>query len=1077
MAEESVGKIRLDLEVESDLSKQIKNISQGLGAGLKNSLGQAFSGIFEPFKKNTKTSLNGISQSIKSTMSEAAKTTKKQMEEMTKSASNIGQPKPDTAGAKSGYDKQTEALRKQEILIKEIKLKYEQMLSGEIRPVGLRNAEAELKRVQKEISDTEKQYNAAAEKMEGLKEKAYFDKAHFSKAGQGKSDTSSETSVNMAQAEAELDRLGMKLADADEKAQNLKNTINQFHMNPEGTAEADILRSKLEAATEKLYAMRSATSETSSGVASLASASSNTSSAVERLKSIASGLGSGIKKAGGFFAGLINKMKNAASQAGRTRNSFNSLKSSSGGLGKSIFKLGNMLKMMLTRKALQGMISGAKEGFQNLAQYSSSTNAAISSLMSAMTRLKNSFATAFSPILEVVAPILSSLINMLATAISYVSAFFAALSGKGSYTRAVGVTEDYASSLSGAAGAADSANESAKEYQKTLSGFDEINKLDSNNDSGGSGGGGGGGGGASPSEMFETVEIDNWTSGLADKIKSIASQIFEPIKAAWTDYGEEFKKSWIGAFNEIKNVVFQVGQTWLDVWTDGAGYTTVKNILLILTSIGNWIADIAIAWQGAWDSKGYVLVESIFYMLNSILSVIYSISESFRNAFNNGTGQVMLETIFQILTNISMTVGNLATQLQTAWETMGIGNSIAQGLFDIVNSILFTIQDITGATALWAQTIDFTPVLMAIDGFLLAIQPLLETIGGLLSWVYTDLLLPLASWVIEEAAPVSVDLLSEAIEFLTSVLDPVVEGIKRLWEHLEPVVTWIGETATDILSAFGMLFSDVGDVFEEKGAVIERIFESVGQVISYIWNFQLSPVLNALKLTFGVVFEYVGSCISNTIGVILDVIGGLLEALSGVVKFLTGVFTGDWELAWEGLSDIVSGVWNAIKGVINGMIGGIEAMANGVVNGINTIIRALNKLKFSIPDWVPGLGGKTLGFNIGEVSQVSIPRLATGGIIDTPTLAMVGEAGKEAVMPLENNTGWIDSLADKVSARIGTGNGITKQEYETVINMAVLRIEAALESLGFFIDSEQLAKAVRKGQAKNDRRYNTVTIT
>ena len=90
-------------------------------------------------------------------------------------------------------------------------------------------------------------------------------------------------------------------------------------------------------------------------------------------------------------------------------------------------------------------------------------------------------------------------------------------------------------------------------------------------------------------------------------------------------------------------------------------------------------------------------------------------------------------------------------------------------------------------------------------------------------------------------------------------------------------------------------------------------------------------------------------------------------------------------------------------------------MANSVINGINRMIDALNNLSFDIPDWVPEWGGKTFGLNIGHIPNVSLPRLATGGITNGPTKAIIGEAGREAVLPLENNTGWMEILADKIN--------------------------------------------------------------
>jgi len=77
------------------------------------------------------------------------------------------------------------------------------------------------------------------------------------------------------------------------------------------------------------------------------------------------------------------------------------------------------------------------------------------------------------------------------------------------------------------------------------------------------------------------------------------------------------------------------------------------------------------------------------------------------------------------------------------------------------------------------------------------------------------------------------------------------------------------------------------------------------------------------------------------------------------------------------------------------------------------LIRGLNKIHFNVPGWVPGAGGKSFGINIGE-----IPLLAKGGVIDKATLAMLGESGKEAVVPLEKNTGWIRSLSKELISEV-----------------------------------------------------------
>lgn len=108
------------------------------------------------------------------------------------------------------------------------------------------------------------------------------------------------------------------------------------------------------------------------------------------------------------------------------------------------------------------------------------------------------------------------------------------------------------------------------------------------------------------------------------------------------------------------------------------------------------------------------------------------------------------------------------------------------------------------------------------------------------------------------------------------------------------------------------------------------------------------------------------------------------------------------EKAWNGLVDI-------FKGAVNWIIDIFEGVVNTIIDGINSI-------SIDFPDWlpVPGLAGKHFGPNL---ARLEIPRLATGGITSGPTTALIGEAGREAVLPLESNTEWMDTFADKLSDR------------------------------------------------------------
>lgn len=237
-----------------------------------------------------------------------------------------------------------------------------------------------------------------------------------------------------------------------------------------------------------------------------------------------------------FAKGIRNDLVRVGRAAiGKLSAKFNELR---GNIGLSTFGLKGFKKGMLSAVGIKGIARlglltaalytvgrGAREGMGNLSQYSASTRNSLESLKASLLTMKNSFATAFAPLLSVVVPALQKVIGWVTAAATAIAHFTAALTGKSSVVVAKPITS-VADSASDAAGATDAANDSAKEYKRTLMGFDQINKLeDPTSDSGGgAGGGGGGSAGGGVSDMFETVEV-------SDKMKGLAEQ----IKQAWRD--------------------------------------------------------------------------------------------------------------------------------------------------------------------------------------------------------------------------------------------------------------------------------------------------------------------------------------------------------------------------------------------------------------------------------------------------------------------------------------------------------------------------------------------------------------
>lgn len=209
----------------------------------------------------------------------------------------------------------------------------------------------------------------------------------------------------------------------------------------------------------------------------------------------------------------------------------------------------------------------------------------------------------------------------------------------------------------------------------------------------------------------------------------------------------------------------------------------------------------------------------------------------------------------------------------------------------------------------------------------------------------------------------------------------------------------------------------------------DTIKDFLSKIWDWIYNNVVLPVWNGMKKLWEVICADVQALISIIKGVFTALIGiliapfqtlwdtvkgvfnGVKEIIQGIFKVIKGIFTGDMKTVFEGFKQIFKGVFDSLWGIA-------KAPLNLIIKGINSLIKGANKISFDVPDWVPGFGGKKFGFNIPQ-----IPLLAKGGVISQPTQAIIGEAGREAVVPLENNMEWLDILADKLASKIGTSGG------------------------------------------------------
>lgn len=224
-----------------------------------------------------------------------------------------------------------------------------------------------------------------------------------------------------------------------------------------------------------------------------------------------------LKMLGTGFGKVYQKIRQVIPGMNKFRSSADNMASSCGKLMGRMGALRITATYMLASFMIMGGINSMKEGFKSLSQYSASTNTDLSMLMSSLTQLRNSLSTAFAPILSIVAPILNTFISWLSTAMTAVAHFMAAITGQSQVVVSKKVNQDFASSIADTGSAADSATDSVEAYQRSLMGFDKINKLDSQDSSSGSSGSSSSG--VNASDMFETVTINSTFANWADKFK------------------------------------------------------------------------------------------------------------------------------------------------------------------------------------------------------------------------------------------------------------------------------------------------------------------------------------------------------------------------------------------------------------------------------------------------------------------------------------------------------------------------------------------------------------------------------
>ena len=441
--------------------------------------------------------------------------------------------------------------------------------------------------------------------------------------------------------------------------------------------------------------------------------------------------------------------------------------------------------------------------------------------------------------------------------------------------------------------------------------------------------------------------------------------------------------------------------------------TAVGRIKAILSSLARW-AETTIKPQFG-------------KLFDAIAPALPAIQTKVQEAFSGLSGiasqafvglKTNIEKIFANVGTLAAPLGNYFTVQLPELISAGITSigTILLGLFDTFNLVFGDIMDIAAEFA---------------DGFLSYVLPVLTEFGtqalGTLTLVFGEEKYIFDSAWSEGIAPF--------FERIAKYWNEAWASVKKVWDARgKPIFDGIRgvfkNTGEMLMNVWTGLIKPVWDNFMQSldwlweqhlKPLWDNVLEFVASLIECATNIYNNVIAPIVKWVQGYLYPILANTIntiwniiSDAAGFFMDIISSIIQACTGVTEFLSGVFTLDFQRAFDGLQEITNSFANAgialFEGAVNIIIDLINGMINGVVTGINVVINALNSIKFDVPDWVPILGGKHFGINLSpltapQIPKLSIPRLATGAVIppNREFLAVLGdqEQGTNIEAPLE----------------------------------------------------------------------------
>ena len=481
---------------------------------------------------------------------------------------------------------------------------------------------------------------------------------------------------------------------------------------------------------------------------------------------------------------------------------------------------------------------------------------------------------------------------------------------------------------------------------------------------------------------------------LADTIKLVADGF-----TAFSDWCKENKE----IISTVANVIGTLATVWQGIkllsWAEQAGGLAGAFELLSgkVSFIVSGIKDLGLALKALTFDKLVSFGETIY--LNALYAKDFVV--------NSGKLIVELGKTALELGKSALAWGVHAAQMGLA-AAAEIAQSVAAGVAAaatwalngaiavLTSPITLVIAAIAALIAIgvllyqnWDTVVEFAKT--AWQGLCDFISGICQAIGEFFSGLWTklqEIFEPIGQWFSEkfqQAWDAIVNIFSGIGEWFSGVFQGAWDAIVNIFT---PIGSWFGQRWADVTSALANIGAWFTDMFQKAWTGLTNIFSKLGSWFGERW----ADVTNALSS----VSNWFGEMFTNAYNAVKDAFSSIGDFFSGVWETVKGIFVNAGQMVGEA-------VGGAFKSAVNAVLGTIENVVNGFIGMINGVLDVVRNL--------PGLGW------VGSVSTVSLPRLARGGIVDSPTIAMIGEAGKEAVVPLEN-TGFIQTLGRVVSSAV-----------------------------------------------------------